>query len=491
MQFREKDIYIEKAGASILDYLEKHGGSVTKTEGKYHGEGGLTVKKTEYGIVPVEGKIYADVKNADLEISLETGEVNISCSTRDAAVAEELASKIRQTAASEQEPSQIRIVRRYNNVGPVIGRLFTLIKKKGKLLDIQSSGFNTRGPPDFVYSVDGLVLAEGKVRAEIDSVPYMFDVSHNYNIIAIYCDPEKQESVKVIFDALEPEKALSTGKVVSTLYGEFELDNFSWRDVGGLKNIKESLIQNIEWPLKNPDAFKKVKAEQPRGILLYGPPGTGKTLIARVLACESKASFISTNAKELTSMWYGQEEKRIGELFKKAREKAPSIIFMDEIDCMTPARDPNVHEVTRRALLTFCQEMDGIEKLSKVVVLGATNRPQDIDPALLRPGRFDLLVEVPAPDTAAREEIFRVHTTEMPLVDIDLGELSKQTEGFTGADIKEICRSAGLSAINRYITQHGIDIKDVIGERINELCIGRGDFVLQKKEKAKIVEGYS
>ncbi|ADT84250.1 CDC48 family AAA ATPase [Thermococcus barophilus] len=233
-----------------------------------------------------------------------------------------------------------------------------------------------------------------------------------------------------------------------------EIPNVRWDDIGGLEEVKEALREAVEWPLKYPEAFQALGINPPKGILLYGPPGTGKTLLAKAVATESEANFIGIRGPEVLSKWVGESEKNIREIFRKARQAAPTVIFIDEIDAIAPRRGTDVNRVTDRLINQLLTEMDGIEENSGVVVIAATNRPDILDPALLRPGRFDRLILVPAPDEKARYEIFKVHTRKMPLSeDVDLKELAKRTEGYTGADIAAVCREAAMNAMRRALKE--------------------------------------
>ena len=229
-----------------------------------------------------------------------------------------------------------------------------------------------------------------------------------------------------------------------------EIPRVRWTDVGGLDEVKARLIEAVEMPLKDPEAFKRMGISPPRGILLYGPPGTGKTLIAKAVATESEANFISIKGPEVMSKWVGESEKAVRAIFKKAKQVAPCIVFLDEIDAIAHRRggfegDSGVSERIVNQLLT---SMDGLESREGVLVVAATNRPDMVDPALLRAGRFDKLLLLPVPDEKTRLEILKVHTREMPLdEDVDLGKLAKELEGFTGADIDGLCREAAMTAL--------------------------------------------
>ncbi|MBU4462537.1 MAG: CDC48 family AAA ATPase [Proteobacteria bacterium] len=232
-----------------------------------------------------------------------------------------------------------------------------------------------------------------------------------------------------------------------------EIPNVKWSDVGGLAEAKRVLMETIEWPLKYDKLFEHAKTSPSKGILLYGPPGTGKTLLAKAVASESEVNFISVKGPELLSRWVGESEKGVREIFKKARQASPCIIFFDEIDSVVPRRGSEAaSHVVDRVISQFLTELDGIEELKGIVVLAATNRLDIIDPALLRAGRFDFLLELPVPDKETRLEIFKVHTRGKPLAsNVNLKSLVNATEGLVGADIELICRKASLSAIRGFI----------------------------------------
>jgi transitional endoplasmic reticulum ATPase len=223
-----------------------------------------------------------------------------------------------------------------------------------------------------------------------------------------------------------------------------------WDDIGGVDAARERLKEGIELPLKHPDAFKRMGIRPAKGFLLYGPPGTGKTLLAKATAREAEANFIATKSSDLLSKWYGESEQQIARLFARARQVAPTVIFIDELDSLVPARGGGLGEpqVTERVVNTILAEMDGLEELGSVVVIGATNRPNLIDPALLRPGRFDELIYVAVPDEDGRRHILGIHTAKMPLAgDVDLDAMARRTERFTGADLEDLVRRAGLFAL--------------------------------------------
>jgi transitional endoplasmic reticulum ATPase len=232
-----------------------------------------------------------------------------------------------------------------------------------------------------------------------------------------------------------------------------EVAQANWDDVGGLDAVKERLREAIEWPLRRPEAFRRLGIRPPSGILLFGPPGTGKTLLARVVAAQAEANFILVRASSLLSRWYGESERQVSRIFARARRVAPAVLFIDEIDALAPQRAEVAGGeplVTERVVNTLLAEMDGVEVGEGVVVVGATNRPMRLDPALLRPGRFDELLYVPVPDRDARLHILGVHSRAMPLAgDVDLAGLADRTGGFTGADLEDLVRRAGIAALRR------------------------------------------
>jgi transitional endoplasmic reticulum ATPase len=239
-----------------------------------------------------------------------------------------------------------------------------------------------------------------------------------------------------------------------------EVPSIKWEDVGGLSEIKQELKEAVEWPLKHPESFKRLGVNPPKGILLYGAPGTGKTLLAKAVAHESESNFILVKGPELLSKWVGESEKAVREIFKKARQSAPSIIFFDEIDSLAPTRSASADsKVSERVVNQMLTEIDGLEDLYDVVVIGSTNRPDIVDPALLRPGRFDRVILANVPDVATREHIFKIHTAKMPLgKTISIKNLAKKTEGYVGADIEGICREAAILALRKNINAKIVEL---------------------------------
>lgn len=233
-----------------------------------------------------------------------------------------------------------------------------------------------------------------------------------------------------------------------------ESPNVKWEDIGGLDEVKQELVESVEWPLTYAKLFAHMDAKPPKGILLYGPPGTGKTMLAKAVATESQANFISIKGPEFLSKWVGESEKAVRETFRKARQAAPSVVFLDEIDSIAPARGGSTSDshVTERVISQILTELDGLESLNSVIVIAATNRPDIIDSALLRPGRFDRLIEIGLPDEKARLQILKIHAGKKPLAeDISLEELAKRTEKYSGADLSAVVNEAVMLAIRECV----------------------------------------
>ena len=245
---------------------------------------------------------------------------------------------------------------------------------------------------------------------------------------------------------------------------QVQIPNVSWDDVGGLESLKEELKEAVEWPIKHKEAFDYVDVETPKGILLHGPPGTGKTLIAKALAKMTESNFISIKGPELLSKWVGESEKGVREIFRKARQAAPCIIFLDEVDALVPRRGSGGSDshVTENVVSQILTEIDGLEELHNVLIIGATNRLDIVDEALLRPGRFDRVIEVPNPDQKGRRHIFEIHTKKKPLSsDVKIDKIVELTSGFSGAEIAAVANRAATSALKRYVSGKSQNIKDI------------------------------
>ena len=257
----------------------------------------------------------------------------------------------------------------------------------------------------------------------------------------------------------------------------------TYEDIGGLKDESQKVREMIELPLRHPEIFEKLGIEAPKGVLLYGPPGTGKTLLAKAVANESNAHFISISGPEIMSKFYGESEARLREIFKETKEKAPSIIFIDEIDSITPKREEVTGEVERRVVSQLLSLMDGLEARGKVIVIAATNRPNAIDPALRRPGRFDREIEIKVPDKRGRLEILQIHTRNMPLdSDVNQEKIASVTHGFVGADLEYLCKEAAMKCLRRLLPELNLEDEKIPPETLEKLIITRADFENAIKE---------
>ncbi|MBQ1463043.1 MAG: AAA family ATPase, partial [Candidatus Methanomethylophilus sp.] len=256
-----------------------------------------------------------------------------------------------------------------------------------------------------------------------------------------------------------------------------DVPKVSYDDVGGLGNVISQIREMVELPLKHPELFKRLGIEAPKGVLLHGPPGTGKTMLAKAVAGETSSNFISIGGPEIMSKFYGESEGKLREIFKDAEENSPSIIFVDEIDSIAPKRDNVQGEEERRIVAQLLSLMDGLNSRGKVVVIGATNRPNSIDEALRRPGRFDREIEIGVPDVHGRLEILQIHTRGMPLTkDVDLKLLSEKTHGYVGADLAALCREAAMAALRRVLPDVNVDEETIPSEVLNKISVGMEDF---------------
>ncbi|MCE4621284.1 MAG: CDC48 family AAA ATPase [Desulfurococcales archaeon] len=272
-------------------------------------------------------------------------------------------------------------------------------------------------------------------------------------------------------------------EVIEKPVSAFKVPRVTYEDIGGLKNVIYKIRELVELPLRHPELFKRLGIEPPKGIFLYGPPGTGKTLLAKAVANESDAYFIAINGPEIMSKFYGESEQRLREIFKEAEENAPSIIFIDEIDAIAPKRDEVIGEVERRVVAQLLALMDGLQGRGQVIVIAATNRPNAVDPALRRPGRFDREIEVPLPDKQGRLEILQIHTRHMPLADdVDLEKLAEITKGYTGADLAALVREAAMHALRRYLPEIDIEQEKIPVEVLEKMVVKMEDFLAAYRE---------
>ncbi|MEM3463032.1 MAG: CDC48 family AAA ATPase, partial [Candidatus Bathyarchaeia archaeon] len=310
-------------------------------------------------------------------------------------------------------------------------------------------------------------LLEGRVVTRGDTVPINI-MGRKVDLVVTATQPAANALIVTaetqISISEQPKAAVAVPKI-------------TYEDIGGLKDAIQKVREMIELPLRHPELFERLGIEAPKGILLYGPPGTGKTLLAKAVASETNANFIHIGGPEIMSKYYGESEERLREIFKQAQENAPSIIFIDEIDSIAPKREEITGEVEKRVVSQLLALMDGLEPRGKVVVIGATNRPNAIDPALRRPGRFDREIEIGVPDRQGRLEILQIHTRGMPLAeDVDLGRLADITHGFVGADLEALCKEAAMRALRRVLPSLDLEAESIPAEVLNKITVTMGDF---------------
>jgi transitional endoplasmic reticulum ATPase len=350
-----------------------------------------------------------------------------------------------------------------------------------------------------VVKIADEVEAKRVVLAPPEDLPKKIPIANNPHVVNGLIDfpVAKNDSVPIMLGLpfiqpqivafkvveIEPEEAVIITKNTSIEFSDkpaagFEgIKRFSYEDIGGLKDELQRLRETIELPLRHPELFQKLGIEPPKGVLLYGPPGTGKTLIAKAVASESGAHFISIAGPEVISKYYGESEQRLREVFEEARENSPSIIFIDELDSIAPRREEVTGEVERRVVAQLLTMMDGLEERGQVVVIGATNRVDAIDAALRRPGRFDREIEIGVPSELDRIEILKIHTRGMPLAeDVRIETLAQQTHGFVGADLAALAREAAIRALRRYLPDLDLDAEEVPAEVLDSLRVLASDF---------------
>ncbi len=358
-----------------------------------------------------------------------------------------------------------------NNAGVAIGD--TVVVKKVKALPAEKV---VVAPLVATPPIDERYLADA-----LDGIP----VTKGDNVMIPYFGGRLTFQVTEISPAAEA--ALITQRTVfvisekgAVLRGVPEV---TYEDIGGIKDEIQKVREMIELPLRHPEIFEKLGVEAPKGVLLYGPPGTGKTLLAKAVSTESNAHFIPIGGPEIMSKFYGESEARLREIFKEAKEKAPTIVFIDEIDSIAPKREEVTGEVERRVVSQLLSLMDGLEARGKVIVIAATNRPNALDPALRRPGRFDREIEIKVPDKKGRYEILQIHTRHMPLLqDVDLERLASVSHGFVGADLEYLCKEAAMKTLRRMLPELNLQEERLSPELLDKLIVTGGDFENALKE---------
>jgi len=313
------------------------------------------------------------------------------------------------------------------------------------------------------------LLQKPVIRGEMLMVPHYFGYPIRLRVVSTIPS-------QAVYITEDTEIVVKTEPVREPIAG---IPRITWEDIGDLEEVKERIREIVELPMKHPELFERLAIEPPKGVLLYGPPGCGKTLLAKALANEIGAYFIAINGPEIMSKYYGESEQRLRQIFEEAKKNAPAIIFIDEIDAIAPKREEVVGEVEKRVVAQLLTLMDGLEERGRVIVIGATNRPDAVDPALRRPGRFDREIEVPPPDKRARKEILQVHTRNVPLAeDVDLDKIAEMTHGYTGADLAALVKEAAMNALRRFLKEHAIDLnKPIPSQLLEKLKVTMSDFI--------------
>lgn len=355
-----------------------------------------------------------------------------------------------------------------NNAGVAIGDTVVIRKIKAVPAErVVVAPLEAVPPIDERYLADAL---EGvpMIKGDNVMVPY-FGGRLTFQVIGV--SPPSSDAVLV------SQKTQFNITTSSNVLRGADTQGIAYEDIGGLKDVIQRVRETIELPLRHPEIFEKLGIEAPKGVLLHGPPGTGKTLLAKAVANESNSHFISISGPEIMSKFYGESEARLREIFKEAREKAPSIIFIDEIDSIAPKREEVTGEVERRVVSQLLSVMDGLEARGKVVVIAATNRPNALDPALRRPGRFDREIEIRVPDKRGRLEVLQIHTRNMPLdKDVDQDRIAAVTHGFVGADLEYLCKEAAMKCLRRLLPELNLQEEKVSSETLQKLVIEKNDF---------------
>ena len=357
-----------------------------------------------------------------------------------------------------------------NNAGVAIGDTVEITKVKALPAEkITVAPLEAIPPVDERYLADALESMP-LIKGDNVMVPY-FGGRLTFEVIDVTPASTVLVTQKTVF---------SIGVKSETVRG---LTHVAYEDIGGLKGEIQKVREMIELPLRHPEIFEKLGIEAPKGILLHGPPGTGKTLLAKAVASETNAHFISISGPEIMSKFYGESEARIREIFKESREKAPSIIFIDEIDSIAPKREEVTGEVERRVVSQLLSLMDGLESRGKVIVIAATNRPNAIDPALRRPGRFDREIEIKVPDKRGRLEILQIHSHNMPLEsDVNQEKIAAVTHGFVGADMEYLCKEAAMRCLRRLLPELSLEDEKISPETLDKLVITMNDFEMAIKD---------
>ncbi|MFH1248759.1 MAG: ATP-binding protein [archaeon] len=495
VQFCEEFYHPDFAASKIWDYISKKGEVVDIGDNSHSSDGKCSgspqMRKADNGeFYPIGALIKTKIDGSDYNIKIgETYsagsklKVSVECEVGKEKAVEEMFSKAR------YQP--VIIEKKFEDEEP-LRKMYEFIKKNSDSIKIFESGLN-KSPKMIIDERFGLLPVEASIHAKIEDTEYQFIFSDNYHkSISIECPVEKTEFVSSLLEKMVTRVLKDDEKGIKSLDFAVSVKEYNWEMVGGLGEIKKELEQYIEWPMSNPDLFKKLDVKMPKGILLIGPPGNGKTTIAKILANSTNSIFYTVSPKDINSKWVGQTEQNWGRLFKMAREDSAKgnkvLIFIDEIDGFYVSRD-DMDKYSRMSFGQFCQEMEGISDLENIVIIGATNRYKDLDEALVRPGRFTKKIYIGTPDETGREEILKIYLKNKPLSqDVNIAKLAKITPKYSGAMLKEICESAAYNTVDNYCSTKGISIKDIDSKNISDLMLTSRDFDLAMEAQKKYME---
>lgn len=421
---------------------------------------------------PVSATFIAKINKSEYTVILDTDTDSLSASIESDKSNTDTIEKL----LSEADNNIITINKRFSSFEP-LRKLYLKLLETTEKISYEPLKFNQ--PPKMTVDNEGrLIPIEMRLKTVIDGQEFVFEMDSTIiDQVTIECPLDKKDIViKLLQEIKQPAEDANE---VKSLEFSVPIGNYTWEMVGGLGKVRDLIQRDIQWPLENPELFKSMDTKLPKGILMEGPPGTGKTTIAKIIANESKSTFYTISPKDIYSMWLGETEKNWGRIFDLAREDAKkgkrAIIFIDEIDGFFTTRE-EMDKYSRKSFGQFCQEMDGISDLENVVIIAATNNPDVLDSALLRPGRFTKRVYIGNPDEQGRREIFKIYSSKKPMGKFDMEPYIKETEGMSGAQIKEIFDAAAFNAIERYSKTRGINIKDIKGDLIKEIKIEQKDI---------------
>lgn len=490
---------LESSAKKLWNLLNRKG-KVKKVKGKI-GDVPTLVNSEEGTIYPISASFLVNIAGAEYKFDIDSNydkerlNVSVELGYENREVVKEI--------FSEAKSEIVSISKHYEDKEALINLYNYIVENASSTKMLPPSSLKKL--PQMELNSDGkLVPKEAIIRATINEDEYTFEFEGGFitEKVSVSCPRNKIEFINTLLNKMQTGSVDENddSKKVKSLDFIVSVSQYSWNDVGGLDEIKKELEQYIKWPLENPELLIAVNTTTPSGVLLIGPPGNGKTTIAKIIANESGAVFYSISPKDINSMWVGGTEKNWGRLFNQARKDVKDgkkvIIFIDEVDGFFTSRE-EMDKYSRISFGQLCQEWQGISDLQGILIMGATNRYQDLDEALVRPGRFSKKVYIGNPNEKARVQILNLYFKKMPLSeDVSAQILAQRTEGYSGSHLRDLCEGSSFTAVERYSKEKGIEIKDIKGELIKEVKINLEDFLNtlkiqdkykeQKKEENKI-----